>query len=497
MSAIHFSHVSFSYSSALPIISDTTFDLGPGWCGLVGANGVGKSTLLALAADELAPDTGSVWREPAGSPPVLVSQRVENCSAAIQHFGAALTRDAVRMRARLRIHVEQLDRWSTLSPGERKCWQVGAALVSRPDVLLLDEPTNHLDARGRDLLVESLHDFDGCGVIVSHDRTLLNDLTTRTLEMARATVEVWNGPYDTARAAWKSRATQRQTQYETLRAQERKLRRRLDIQHRKSVQKDAQRQRTRRAAVKRDLDARGSSASYRHERGQKTGAKTVSNIKNSLQSVAESIADSPVDEDRSGVIGFGFEPAPKELLARYHGPVLAGGTPLFSVDVSVGRSDRIRIAGDNGVGKTSLLTHLVATASVPKNRLLYLEQETSANQACRWMEELEALDPAAMGHVMSLVSRLGSDPAALLASDQPSPGEARKIALAIGLGTPTWMLILDEPTNHLDLPAIERLEAALLDYRGALLLVSHDERLAARVTSATWTITQTGLVLVN
>lgn len=96
--------------------------------------------------------------------------------------------------------------------------------------------------------------------------------------------------------------------------------------------------------------------------------------------------------------------------------------------------------------------------------------------------------------MLSLLSLLGSDPAALLTSDPPSPGEARKLALSLGLGTATWLLVLDEPTNHLDLPSIERLESALRDYRGALLMVTHDDDLAGATTCAAWTIhPETGL----
>jgi ATPase subunit of ABC transporter with duplicated ATPase domains len=81
---------------------------------------------------------------------------------------------------------------------------------------------------------------------------------------------------------------------------------------------------------------------------------------------------------------------------------------------------------------------------------------------------------------------LGVEPDRLLESQNPSPGEARKLKLAYGLGRQVWGLILDEPTNHLDMPAIERLEEALRDYPGALVMVTHDELLAHRCTSTQW-----------
>ncbi len=84
---------------------------------------------------------------------------------------------------------------------------------------------------------------------------------------------------------------------------------------------------------------------------------------------------------------------------------------------------------------------------------------------------------------------IGTDPARLLASARPSPGEARKLLMALGLGRHAWAIVLDEPTNHLDLPTVERLEAALRAFPGAVLLVSHDDAFAARCTAVTWTVT--------
>ena len=167
---------------------------------------------------------------------------------------------------------------------------------------------------------------------------------------------------------------------------------------------------------------------------------------------------------------------------------------LRDVRLEVTRDDRIHVAGPNGAGKTTLLEALVARASIPADRLLYLPQELSHDDGGALLDSVRRLPPKERGEVLSLVAALGLDPDHLLTSESPSPGEARKLKMAYGLGTRVWCLVLDEPTNHLDLPAIERLEAALSLYPGALVIVTHDDHLAATSTKSIWTLTDGAIV---
>ena len=494
MSAVHFNHVSFSYSSAVPIIEDASFDLGPGWTGLVGANGVGKSTLLHLITGDHPPDIGSVSVEPPGLPPVLCEQRVDNLTSDIESFAWDWDRDTVRMRASLKLDPEHLRRWVTLSPGERKRWQIGAALVGAPDVLLLDEPTNHLDSEARDLLVTALMSYKGCGVVVSHDRQLLAELTMRTLRIADGRATLWGGSYDFAHTAWEAARHEVIEEYSRLKREQAKASKRLGDQRRKAEQKDAERLRIKQNAGKHDLDARGAIATGRHAMGQRAGSREREATRSKLEAITERVDATSIQKNRGGAVSFDFAPANKEFLLRYDDSVIVGGRVLFDANVAVRRTDRIRISGANGAGKTSLLRHLVDAAVIPNDKVLYLDQETTAMDARTFLELVRALPDDDKGRVMSLVALLGADPGALLQSDQPSPGEARKVALALGLGTPKWLLVLDEPTNHLDLPSIERLEQALLGYEGALLLITHDDALAQKVTDTTWEIREDGIV---
>ena len=178
MSSLHLTNVSFSYSDSVPLLQSVDLQLERGWTGVVGANGAGKTTLLRLAAGELTPETGTVRVVPPDGALSYCPQEVGVCSDDVRALAWAAHKQARRLIGELQLVPAELERWDTLSPGERKRWQVAAALAEEPVVLFLDEPTNHLDADARGLLVRTLQRFGGIGLVVSHDRALLEQGTS-------------------------------------------------------------------------------------------------------------------------------------------------------------------------------------------------------------------------------------------------------------------------------------------------------------------------------
>jgi ATPase subunit of ABC transporter with duplicated ATPase domains len=488
MSYIRLSGVSFSYRDSVSVLSGVSLDVHPGWTGIVGENGSGKSTLLGLISGALTPAIGTVMIEPEDAIVASCPQRLDAPTHEIHDLAAAWTRAATRLRARLDLKPEQIERWPTLSPGERRRWQIGAALAARPDVLLLDEPTNHLDGAARALLLDALAGFRGIGLVVSHDRALLDTLTTQTLRVHGGAVEPYRGAYAQARASWQERQRALRQTHEQARQDERALERRLAVERRSRAGAEHKISAGQRMKGKKDSDARTLVAKNRVANAEARLSRKVSVLRRAVDRASERTAALVITPERGRSLFVDYQPAPRPYLASLERAEISAGAAVVLRDVrlALGRDSRIHVAGPNGAGKTTLLGALLDAAAHAREHILYLPQVMGPELARAHLLAVRALDRAARGRIMQVAAALGLDPERVLATDEPSPGEIRKLALARGLGMGAWALVLDEPTNHLDLPSIERIETALAEYPGALVLVSHDEPFARALTATVW-----------
>ena len=394
--------LAFAYADEAPILSGADLRLDAGWTAVVGENGAGKTTLLRLVAGELAPGSGRVRLEPLGARVLLCPQEVAARGADLDALAARDGGEARRVRGALALDPAALARWETLSPGERKRWQIGAALAADPDVLLLDEPTNHADAEARALLAAALPRFRGVGLLVSHDRALVEGLAARTLRLHRGEARLWPLRYGAAREAWEAERRAAWDARTSAQAESRAARARLARARQARAQADAARSGGRRDPA--DRDGRSIGAKTVRSWAEARLGREVGRLRAAAERAAGEIPD-PTDDVSPGASPFvGFERAPRPVLLSVAGEDVRAGdrTILRDVSVALGREGRVRVAGPNGAGKSSLLSALLARSTVPAGRLLHLPQELDPGEGPRVLGEVRALNPPTRGRVLSL-----------------------------------------------------------------------------------------------
>jgi ATPase subunit of ABC transporter with duplicated ATPase domains len=486
------SDVSFSYDSK-PVFSRVSLSFGAGWTALVGANGSGKSTLIKLIAGVLKPDRGSV-----SAPDVAVCpQDLDRPPDCFTDADILNNPEFFALLARLNITADWLERWDTLSGGEKKRCVIADALIRKPDALILDEPANHIDGETTALLAGALSRFEGAGIIVSHNMGFLDSLCTNTVildpwEEGSRAVSIAANPV-AALAEWDRKQDFLRGRKAALAEQAQKLDR---------AQKDAVR------AAEQDKKAKLSkSALDPHDSAgrakinlavlsgrDRTGGKKAAALETALnrtRSDLDAVSVKGLRKTGAGLRGERLERPVLLALPEGAAVVAEGAVRIVHPAIEIRNDSRIVLSGNNGSGKTSLVEYILSALRLPARAVWRLKQELSWEDRAAALERFRALNNADRGAALSVVYRLGSEPDALLSTRSLSPGEARKLLFAFAMLEGASLVILDEPTNHLDAIAAAALADALNEFEGAALIVTHDRFFAAKTGKTFWRLDRT------
>ncbi|WP_319457222.1 MULTISPECIES: ABC-F family ATP-binding cassette domain-containing protein [unclassified Mycobacterium] len=520
------SRLSFAWPDGTVLFDDLSFTVPEGRTGLVAPNGAGKSTLLRLIAGECAPTAGAVIvggtigylpqtlpfdahltvAEVLGVAPVVDALNALAAGDSSEAVFTAIGDDwdvEERSRAqlaRLGLADVGLDRpLGTLSGGEVSSVGLAAQLLKRPDVLLLDEPTNNLDLSARLRLYDALDDYGGTLLVVSHDRVLL-DRMDRIAELHRGEIIFYGGNFTAYVESVE--ATQQAAEADVRNAEQllkREKRQMQQARERAAHKSSTAARNVKNAGLpkivvgKRKRDAQESAA-----RSDDVHAKRVDDARDRLDH-----AERLVRDDDAIVLDLPdtLVPAGRTLVAARGVRVARGGRELFvdnGIDLDVRGPERIALTGPNGVGKSTLL-RVLSGDLVPDGgevqradgRIAYLSQRLDLLDPDRTVAESLASFAPNLSHTrrMHLLAQfLFRGDRIHLPVSALSGGERLRATLVCVLSAEPapQLLLLDEPTNNLDLVSVAQLESALNAYRGAVLVVSHDERFLDAIGVDRW-----------
>jgi ABC transport system ATP-binding/permease protein len=447
--------------------------------GLLGRNGSGKTTLMKVLAGEVVPDSGQVVLAPG----TRLARLVQDVPNGLEASVLEMVRDGItegsgtdheplqdwevdqRVQTMLsRMQLTGDASFAALSSGMKRRVLLARALVQEPDVLLLDEPTNHLDVEAIQWLEGFLSRWSGTLIFVTHDRTFLQKLATRILELDRGQLFDWQCDYQTF-------LQRKEAALEAEEKQDALFDKRL-AEEEAWIRQGIKARRTRNMGRVRSLMQMRQQRQERRERVGKVELQIDTGLRSGQMVVA--LKD----------VGFSY-----------------GQTSIFhGFSTTIMRGDKVGIIGPNGAGKSTLLKVMLGKLSASSGQV-----RLGTNLQVAYFDQLrEQLDPeqtvqdnvgdgyenitinGRSRHIIGYLSDfLFSAERARTAIKHLSGGERNRVLLAKLFAKPANVIVLDEPTNDLDLETLEILEARLVEYPGTVLMVSHDRTFLDNVVTST------------
>lgn len=509
MPSVTISRLSHTGPDGQALFSNLDLTFGTGRTGLVGRNGVGKTTLLRLVAGELAPSAGTITvsgrlgllRQQVQPGPDETIADLFGVRAGLALLARATAGEADMaelaeadwtLEARLDAALGQLGltvrpetRLGSLSGGQRTRAALAALVFDQPDLIVLDEPTNNLDTEGRAAVATLLEHWRGAAIVVSHDRDLLEHMDA-IVELTGLGATSYGGNWSHYRAR---KALELAAAQHDLDRAERDVR-----EAARTAQASRERQERRDAGGRRQA-AKGGAPKILLG-GMKRRAEATAGSLDRLAEKAAHAAEAQASAARSRIevlTPFAVKLRPSglhgsKMVLRALG--ISGGHDVehpvirdFSMDM-IG-PERVAITGPNGVGKTTLLRLLTGSLTPTDGSvqiggpMVLLDQQVGLlDRDASIVENFRRLNPeSSVNDCRAVLAAFKfRNDAALQVVGTLSGGEMLRAGLACVLGgaTPPMLVVLDEPTNHLDVEAIEVVEAGLRAFDGALLVVSHD-----------------------
>jgi len=490
-----------------PLLEDANFTIHPGWrCGVIGRNGTGKSTLFAAVLGQLAPDKGelsslknlavaTVAQDTPSLPDLAIEFALDgdvelrelerrlvkaedaldiDKISAIHERLNDISGYAARARAAALLHglgfsqEAQQTAVADFSGGWRMRLNLARALMCRSDVLLLDEPTNHLDLDAVIWLQSWLSTYPGTMMVISHDREFLDAITTHTLHLEGTKATLYTGNYST---------------FERTRAEKLTLQAGMFAKQQKQV-----------AHLQKFINR------FRASAAKATQAQSRIKALERMELVSAVHADSE--------FSFSFSepdrlPSP---LVRFDDVVCGYGEKvvLKNVRMLIAPGERIGLLGPNGAGKSTLVQTIAGSIPPLKGdamrdgylRVGYFAQHTtdSLDPNASPILHLKRIDPTATEqNLRGFLGGFNFKGDRVYENVEPfSGGEKARLALAMVVYQKPNLLLLDEPTNHLDLDMRHALETAMLEFVGAVMVVSHDRHLLTSTCDQLWLVAEGG-----
>ncbi|MGK0297978.1 MAG: ATP-binding cassette subfamily F protein uup [Gammaproteobacteria bacterium] len=514
VSYIHFKNVSLEFGEQKILTSaGFTIEAGERVC-LIGRNGAGKSTLINIISGDLTPDEGEIHIKPylrisrlQQTLPSELNETVfdyvlsglSELKSLIDKYHAMLESKSEDMRVlqSLQHRIEEGGGWNINNqvdriitelqlPANKKIgelsggWQrraaMGRALINQPEILLLDEPTNHLDLSAIQWLEDKIYAFEGSLLFVTHDRAFMQRLATRILELDRGKLRSWPGTYRKFLSD-KERLMEEEERQNAL------FDKQLE-QEETWIRQGIKARRTRNEGRVRALEK------MREEFSQRI--KPQDDVRIHIEQ--GEVSGKKIIEMRNVMFSYGND------------------VVINKLSLKIQRGDRVGLIGNNGVGKSTLIK-IILGEIIPQSGVV--KQGTNLQVAC--FDQLrKKLDPektvaeivgdgsefvkinGTERHVIGYLKGFMFSPKRSMTKVRVlSGGECNRILLAKMFTRPSNLLILDEPTNDLDIETLEVLEQRLTEYKGTLIVVSHDREFLDNVVTSTLVFEDDGQIQSN